>query len=345
MTTAVDFKHRLVDSRGQVRGFLVSSRGRLGPGGLVLKDRTVPVSAFLSAVARDKRVVFAHQGLAGGEPTGVVVEVYGTNPRDLAKAYNRLASDVEISRRRSELESQGRGGTMRVEVCKSCGASINLTDFEPTPEVMCPFCDSVGSEAVPVKEQEQVRVCEKCGFYAFPRTITCFYFYFLLVVYGFRWQRKHMCGPCMRAEGWKMLAGNLIFLLGVPVAVTQLIRAYSGGAARSTAYKGLERGNIDAKHGRAEQAAQRYAAIADQLGGSAVAAYNKGLAYARVSQMEPATQAFEEALLHCSNFVPAAQALAGCYARQQISFDDHPLLAPFRRDRDAEVVQAGAHGA
>ncbi len=324
---AINFKYRVINSQGQPTGFR-AKKATLGEQGLQLKDRTIPAPAFLSAATRDKRIVFGHS--ADGEPTGIVMEVYGAKPEQLAHEFNRLSSESGIQKRQKELESQGRAHELEITKCPCCSASIELTGFPESPEVFCPYCNNIGSTSIPVEDQKKVRVCDKCGYYAIPRGITCFYFYFLLVVYGFRYQRKHMCGPCMRSEGWKMLAGNAIFLLGVPVAIAQLIRAYAGTAIVAGSYKGLERGNLLAKSGKLDQAVASYDEVTQRLGGSAVASYNKGVAYALVNRQSDAQKAFEDSLISCANFLPAAQALAASLQAQGQKIDDHPLIAPFK---------------
>jgi hypothetical protein len=339
MSSPVAFKYRFVDGQGQVQGFR-AAKGSLDDEGLKLKDRMVPATSILSAHTRDKRVVFGHIDPSNGQPTGMVVEIYGAKVADLAKAYNRIGSQAGIQRRQAELEAQGRGHEMEVSSCQCCSASIDMTGFPDSHEVYCPLCSNISSGSVPPAEQEKIRVCDKCGYYAVPRGITCFYFYFLLVVYGFRWQRKHMCGPCMRSEGWKMLAGNAIFLLGVPVAITQLIRAYAGSALATTAYKGLERANLAARKGQADDAARRYDEVSQRLGGSAIALFNKGRGLAMANRVNDAAHAFEDALQSCSNFYPAAEGLAACLSAQKQDPMKHPLLQCFKQEQEAQPASA-----
>lgn len=332
MSISIPFKYKFVDNRGQVQGFR-AAKATLGDNGLTLKDRTIQAANFLSAHTRDNRIAFGHT--AGGKPEGLVCEVYKTNINDLAKAFNRIGSQAAIARRQQELQAQGRGHEMEVATCQCCSASIDMTGFPDSSEVFCPLCTNISSSAVTPAEQQKIRICDSCGYYALPRGITCFYFYFLLVVYGFRWQRKHMCGPCMRSEGWKMLAGNAIFLLGVPVAITQLCRAYFGGNLATTAYKGLESANVAARKAKADDAARRYDELSQRLGASAVANYNKGIAFIAATRIQDATHAFEDSLQACSNFYPGADRLAACLAAQKQDPMKHPLLQSFKPEQSA----------
>lgn len=346
MSDGTKLKYRKVDSRGQTQGFL-ASKGVLRDTGLELVDGPIASSRFVRAEARDRRVVVWLKEESGGN-TPHVFEFYSPKPAEFARAFNRIASDTFTLTRQEALEAHGRGSELRVRRCTACDGMIDRTDFPETPEAYCPFCDTVSHGSVPAKEQEKIRICDSCGYFSMPRTITCFYFYFLLVLYGFRWQKKHMCSPCMRAEGWKMLAGNLVFVLGVPVAMTQLGRAYFGGTALSGAYCGLEGANVVAKARKPEEAAKKYAEIAARLGGSAVSSFNAGLAFASAQRLGEAQQAFEASLRRCSNFGPAADMLAKVLQAQGKEPRDSAMLAGFfqrgnshrQENADAESVAA-----
>ncbi len=325
-------KYRDVDTNGQLKGFLFSKKGRIDEQALTLSDMTIPTERLIGCETRDKRIVIAFHDATAPGGAATVIEVYKPSVKKLEQAINRSASDHELLRRQQKLEELGRADEIRTSVCPSCDATIDLTGHTQTPECFCPYCGAVANEGVAPKERVKVQMCDSCGFFAFPRGITCFYFYFLVFFYGFRHQRKHMCSTCMRAEGWKMLAGNLIFILGVPVALTQLGRAYFGGSSISGGYRGLEAANVAARKGKAEKAQQGYNAIVERLGVSAVAHTNAGLAFARVDELPKATEHFENALLNCGNFTPAAKGLAATLAAQGHPLEDHPLLAPFRSD-------------
>ena len=58
-----------------------------------------------------------------------------------------------------------------------------------------------------------------------------------------------------------MFFGNMLFVIGFPFAVMQLIRAYGGGSALSRDFAGLDRANILAKNGKDDRAAILYEKI------------------------------------------------------------------------------------
>ncbi|MBS0189957.1 MAG: hypothetical protein U0573_00380 [Phycisphaerales bacterium] len=336
MDVLLNVKYRNVDQQGRPQGFL-ASKATLSDLGFESKLGKIECSRFVRAEVRANRVILLVKNDAGViEPK--VIEVYKPKPAAFARAFNRIASDTRTLAHQAELEAQGRGSELRVRRCAACDGMVDLTDFPESHEMYCPFCDTVSNAAVPSKEQEKIRVCDRCGFFSMPRTITCFYFYFLLVVYGFSYQRKHMCSPCMRSEAWKMLAGNFLFLLGVPVALTQLGRAYFGGTALSGAYQGLEGANVVARKLQPENAAAKYAEIATRLGGSAIASFNAGVAFASAKKMAEAQRAFETSLRVCSNFEPGGNGLIAVMTEQKLDPRTSPLLAVFFKQVDAQQL-------
>jgi hypothetical protein len=342
MDEGLRVKFRNVDSRGQLQGFL-ASRGKLDDRGFESKAGRIESSRFVRAEVRAKRVILLvrdERGIVSPQ----VLELYKPKAADFARAFNRIASDTCTLARQAALEAQGRGSELLLRRCSACDGMIDLTNFPETAEVYCPFCDTVSNAMVPPSEQEKIRVCDSCGYFSMPRTITCFYFYFLLVIYGFHSQQKHMCSPCMRREGWKMLAGNFVFVLGVPVALTQLGRAYFGGTALTGTYRGLEGANVVARTRNPEKAAERYAEIAARLGGSAVASFNAGVAFAEAQRVSEAQLAFEASLRMCANFGPGADRLANILQAQGKDPRLAPQLATFFKELDANQAKEATDG-
>jgi tetratricopeptide (TPR) repeat protein len=108
----------------------------------------------------------------------------------------------------------------------------------------------------------------------------------------------------MRGDAWKMLFGNLLFVIGVPVAIVQLIRSY-GGASVGGLYKGLDSGNIAARKGDLVKAVESYRNILSQVPTSAGVKYNLGMALLAQRNQDKAAASFEKSLEDCSNYVPA----------------------------------------
>jgi len=136
----------------------------------------------------------------------------------------------------------------------------------------------------------------------------------LVVIYGWWSNSTWRCPACMRGEAWKMLFGNLIFVLGVPVAITQLIRSYGSDQVLGK-FKGLDTGNLKARRGNVNGALQHYEAIMDRVPYAAGIKYNLATALLASGDPEKAAQVYELALDDCSNYAPAYQQLRALYAQ------------------------------
>ena len=76
-----------------------------------------------------------------------------------------------------------------------------------------------------------------------------------------------------------------------------------------------------------ENAAAKYAEIATRLGGSAIASFNAGVAFASAKKMAEAQRAFETSLRVCSNFEPCGNGLIAVMTEQKLEARTSPVLA------------------
>lgn len=314
MSETVSFKFHFVDDNGNKQGFL-AKKGSFDGEVLSLDGSDIPVAAIGKALRRFDRIMMT---VATGEgQTGTVVMVVsGAVGKKLHVLINGAASKRRVEARKEELMAEGKGDRFRSEVCPNCLAYIDLSGFEATPQLYCDYCDSLVmlDESGP-KDAASYQLCDNCGYYSQPKVFTLFYFYFLLVVYGWRSQKVHYCNACMRSKAWKMFFANLIFILGVPVAVVQLCRAYFGGSARSAAFKGLDRANALSSSGKVDKAAVIYQQIAERVGPAAGIHYSHGLALARANRLSEAIGPLEQSLADCGNYHAAAETLYLCYEK------------------------------
>ena len=145
-----------------------------------------------------------------------------------------------------------------------------------------------------------------------PKRFTIFYFYFLLVVWGFSSRVTHRCPACMRGEAWKMLLGNMPFLLGIPVAIVQLFRCY-GGKLTGSVTADLDAANLKARKGDMLAALQGYQKVLEQVPFAAGVKYNLALALLQQNEIQRAAETLELVLTDCANYAPAYSVLSGCY--------------------------------
>ena len=317
--TSIRFKFRFVDGEGNESGFL-AKRGSFDGTTLDLGGTEIPILAVVRAERRLNRLILWL--LRENDSVAPLAVAVRSGLKPLLSEIVATSSARWAELRQERLRAEGRAHEFRAEVCPTCGGTIDLSGRPASPQLYCQYCDAlVTIDGDGPLDEARYHHCDECGFFAQPKAFTIFYFYFLLVIYGCRYRRTYMCNTCMRGEGWKMLGGNLIFILGVPTAVTQLVRAYFGGSNLSRAFSGLDKANALAKRNRPEQAAPIYNAIASRIGHGAGIHFNEGLAHARNGRLEEAVGPLQDAIGECSNYPHAYSALCGCYDRLGMNED------------------------
>jgi DNA-directed RNA polymerase subunit RPC12/RpoP len=144
----------------------------------------------------------------------LALEVQGVQARDLERTIDRRASALAAQRHKRELAAAGDENRYRVMTCPHCQATIDLSDFERTRYVYCRYCGSILDRGGGiVSSGDAYHVCSECQMFGRVRGYTVFYFYFLLVVYGFSYGRRYLCDTCAVRTAQRALLLNLIFLL------------------------------------------------------------------------------------------------------------------------------------
>lgn len=310
------FKFHWINEQGNVAG-MFRKRGRFDGETLILEKTEIPAAAIVQSVVRDNRVILAIH--THDEQRPIVPLLFQPSSKQVT---NELKSRLDVARSRTwarqHREMLGKKGvehTYRDAVCPVCGATLVLSDMPRSPQLYCHFCDSlttIDPAARPVKDEREFKLCEECGMYSRPRKFTVFYFYFLVVFYGWWSKPTWRCPGCMRGEAWQMLLGNFLFVLGLPVAIAQLVRCY-GSDVVAGPFKGLDTGNLLAKKGDPVGALRLYRGILERVPHSAGVKYNLGMALLTQGDKQRAAEAFELALEDCSNYVPAYQRLKALY--------------------------------
>ena len=139
-----------------------------------------------------------------------------------------------------------------------------------------------------------------------------------------------------------MLFGNLIFVLGVPVALVQLFRAY-GGTDIGVLYPGLDSANIKAQKGNLAGAIKDYRKILEKFPASAGVKFNTGLALMNQHNFDGAAKMFEASLADCSNYTPAARGLFACYEKLGRTEDLEDLKLEWGVEDEADEAHAEQH--
>jgi len=337
----LQFKFHWLDENGNQQGFR-SKKGVFDGETLFLDDVEVPAAVMTDVQFRDNRLIFSAIG-EDEEPVVLAIMLSGISTSELKAALDQSRSAAWAEFHKQELAEKGRAEAYREEQCPRCHTTLILTDMPKTPQLYCHYCDTLTTideyEAGPAGESD-LRLCEECGMFAKPTKFTIFYFWCLIVVYGFNSRPTWRCPACMRGEAWKMFFGNLLFIIGVPVAVVQLIRSY-GGSSPGGAFKGLDTANIKARSGDIMGALELYREILDRVPYSAGLKYNIGRALLEKNELERAAESFRLSLEDCSNYVPSYHMLAALYE----DLDETEKLKELKRmweDEDTEQKPAAA---
>jgi Tetratricopeptide repeat len=312
------FKFHWLNDKGQATS-MFRKKGNFDGEILTLENTEVPVATILHLAVRETKMALSYATGKERDPVSVLL-IQPSSKKEaeqLKKILDISRSAVWAKQHQQALEKKGLGHIFRDAVCPQCDATLILSDMPVTPQVYCHFCDSlstVDAESGPIKEEKDLRICEECGMYTRPQKFTILYIYILLVVNGF-WQKETWrCPPCMRGDAWKMLFGNMLFLVGLPIAIVQLFRSY-GGSSVGGRFKGLDTGNIKARKGDLAGAVASYRGILERVPVTAGVKYNLGVALLAQGNNEKAAGSFELALRDCANYAPAYRQLKAIYTR------------------------------
>ena len=311
-TTQMPFKFRFVQD-GQARG-LRSKSASADATAVDLDGELIPYEDIADTSSQDKRLILAlastaHLGAnatkALQEERFLVLEVQQAEAVDLERHIDRFSSAIVAERHRQELAAAGNEGLYRVQICPNCGATIDLSRFEQTSYVHCRFCQSLldrGERFAPPGEGYQV--CSECQMFGRVRGYTVFYFYFLLIVYGFSYGRRHLCDTCAVRQAQRALLLNFIFLLGIPTALYMWIKAATG---RDPELKDLAQANALARKGKAREADAIYGRLQPRFPDHPGLLLNQGVGHLRAGELEVGAEYLNRALRACSNYRPALE--------------------------------------
>lgn len=308
------FTYKSLDALGQATTWM-SQSGRIEDGQLVLVDIRIELTTVVATHLADKVLAISYRD---GETQSVQTLLLSIEPQTALKVKQHIdvvRSSYHVHQQEALARANGELEWFRKVECPVCHATLNLTAFEPTPQIFCDYCETLSTvppqPETPSNESEY-RLCEGCGMYARPRVFTEFYFYYIVILYGFWTNQSRKCPACMRGAAWKMLAINFLFVLGIIPSVWQLVRAYASDHTVSS-FRGLHGANLNARRRKYSAAIRTYQAICDQVPAAAGVHYNLGHALAQNQEWQRASVAFELALADCSSYRYAAGGLMHCY--------------------------------
>ncbi len=311
----IEFWFREIDSKGVEVG-LDRFRGFHDGNRLVLGIVEIPDTAIQDTICQGEHLKLTWLDPESGDQQRATIRVY----KNVGQV--KAAIDFGLSRRRFDktLEFAAEkhvGHHCRQSECPHCQAKIlTMETGEYAPQVYCEYCDSLFTtiqlEGISTDDlnrfEKNYRICDTCKMYSRPRQFSVAYFYFLIFHAGVHHKIKQCCPACMRRDAWLMLFGNLPFLLGIPFAITQLIRVY-GDSIRKGPFRGLDEANALLRRGQVERALDKYAVIIERHPVNAGVLYNIALGLIAQKREASARETLEMALENCTNYPPVAAQL------------------------------------
>lgn len=235
------------------------------------------------------------------------------DPDPLTRAINYGLSRRQYAERLEQVATRHQGHLTRQADCPWCEARLLVMDGGEgwSPQVWCEYCDSLFT-IDPVEglgdTERDYRICPECLMYSRPRRFSEAYFYFLIIHAGVHHTTTRCCSGCMRPRAWRMVLGNLPGLLGLPFAMTQLVRVYRDSTGPGP-LRGLDSANRMLRRGRTTRALARYSAIMERHPVSAGVLYNVALGLVAGGDPDNARRTLQLALENCPNYRPAREKL------------------------------------
>jgi len=155
-----------------------------------------------------------------------------------------------------------------------------------------------------VSNSDTYSICDECQMYDRLRGYTVFYFYFLLVVYGWSMKRRFVCDTCATNIAQRALLTNLIFLLGVPSSIYMWIKAQTG---REPYFQDLAKANKLARKGKFKEADEIYDRLFSLYPDHPGLMMNKGLGHLHGKDGSGGMNFLTRSLRACANYFPSIQ--------------------------------------
>ena len=299
---------------GYKQGFF-AKKGKATEAAILLGDEKLMYEHITDSVTRDNRLVLALSSNASlGQnmaknlvENNLILEVLQINSLTLERWIDRISSKKIVDKKRRKLISMGKENLFYAVTCPHCGATIDLSGLNRSSHIYCRFCETIFKEKLGIITQgEKYHPCDECQMFDRVQGYTEFYFYFLLVVYGFYSKRRFLCDTCVDKVFWKMLILNFIFIIGIIPTIWLKIKSLSG---RDPNLKQLGKANSLAKKGNYQQASQYYKQCYLKYPQHPGLLMNEGIGHLLGQDNQGAVTIFERSLLSCKNYLPVLNIL------------------------------------
>ncbi len=281
------------------------------PDSFTLGGEELPYASIIDTTTRDKNLIIQlANGTGLGEKTSsgqaspgvIVLAIAKGTALDIEKTIDRHSSRARAKAHQRQLELAGKAEEYRAKVCPHCQATVDLSGLDSTRNIYCRYCESVftGHDQI-VTNGDDHRHCDECNMFDRVRGFTEFYFYFLLIIYGFSSNRRFLCDDCALKMTRKMFFINFIFVLGLFPTIYNRIKIASG---KKEELKKLAQANNLAKKGKFTEASEIYEQISGTFENHPGILQNQAIAAAITTEEAQMGTYLMRALKSCSNYGP-----------------------------------------
>lgn len=313
MAAPLNFKFNFVSADGNTR-FFFSKRGKLTDRSLELHEWNVALVQIADTVTRDNRLIIQMCDEFRPAPglkdyvlkgSALVIEVYGVQARDLEKSIDRISSKADAAKAKAALEKEGKADQFKACTCGNCKATVDLSELPESDFIYCRYCESVlNPSGKVVTNGDQYKLCEECGMFSRVQSYTEFYFYFLLVMYGYSYKKRFMCDNCAGSLFWKMLLCNFLFVIGI---IPSLVVLYKSVVGRDSALADLGKANTLAFKGLFTEADSKFMSLRGKLLNHPGILYNMSMGHFKGNDGKSGGTLLLDSMKSCSNFLPTIE--------------------------------------
>ncbi len=308
-STTMYFKFKFIkDSTAQS---IFSTNGTADEKQLIIGKDTISYDLIYDYTSRDSRLIIilnpvvqlskkAKKNLT--EENALILDIRQIKAKELEKFISRISSKISVSDHKQQLIEEGKENLFKSIICPNCEAHIDLTDLKNSKFIYCDYCETVfSSDGKIVTNGDIYKLCDECNLFGRVKGYTETYFYFLLIIYGYRYQRRYLCDCCVNKIFWKTLLYNLIFILGIPSSIWLKIKSLSG---RNDTDKNLLEATRLSIKGEYRKAEGHYTKLHSAYSGHPGVFYNEAMGYFNGQQYDLAVKCINKSLENCSNYMP-----------------------------------------
>ncbi len=189
-----------------------------------------------------------------------------------------------------------------ISLCPVCEMKI-ITRDKRCNYFYCKFCYSIFDQNLKVVSNGKIlKKCPECGYYGRIKKYQEFYFVFLFMFIAWHEKEVFLCDNCAMDLGWRMLLGNLLFLLGIPPTIAVFIETKR---KRTEYVKNLIKGTKYCKRGKLHQADEYYNNLSKYYQEQPGLLYNLALSALQSGDLVNSRTNLQRSINACPTYQPA----------------------------------------